>query len=573
LKYYISIYLITVCQPSHTGHNSQHVVIGGIDTNLGSLGSLNGGVGEDKLEGGVINSGEVASSRGLMFLRAESKGVDVNTLIRVSGVGLVRLDPREVGTFTLREAVLAVKLELSGDDGVLSPAVHIQRGLREDECAGIRDTRVILVRARLLEGSNDGSRETSGVQGDLVASKIGLVVRIGGTVPVSSETSGDVLIHSTGILEQTTSINVSTGVSSNGSGASESVDSIWESIDGISVVEGLGTEDLEEESIASQRRAVVNVLVRLDNPDKLLNGVVKVELNLVRGRTNRLITSELELSNKVLVGVLGHSASLVSVQEHIVNIERSSNQRLIVSNGGRDRASNVVLSSRRIYVRILVAVQCGNSPQALINRADIKVNLDLVVLESNQRESKTGVGAKPELERHVKGGLRKSVTGSANLTGSQGVARGLNIRERGVSDEGKLGGVTNHLEVTSLLLRSHSELIPDVHPVTILTVNSLTTNLDLNLGNELLTGVIQPTGIDTSVLAGGVVSKTHKLVNLGQCNLEICSVSQVSVSGDDTLDSASKVGLAVKSLLNRFDGKVSVPSVSDLPESDLWVTS
>jgi hypothetical protein len=507
-----------------------------------------------------------------MFLRAESKGVDVNTLIRVSGVRLVRLDQREVSSFTLREAVLSVKLELSGDDGVLSPAVHIQRGLREDEGAGIRDTRVILVTARLLERSNNGSRKTSGVQRDSITSHICLIVRIGRTIPVSSETSRDVLIHSTGILEETTGINVSTRISSDGSGTSESVDSIGESIDGISVVEGLGAEDLEEESIASQRRAVVNVLVRLDNPDKLLNGVVKVELNLVRRRTNRLITSELELSDKVLVGVLCHSASLVSVQEDIVNIERSSNQRLIVSNGGRDRATNRVLTGSTT-VRISVAVQCGNSPQALINRADIKVNLDLVVLESNQRQSKTGVGAEPELEGHVKGGLRKSVTGSANLTGSQGVARRLNIRERGVSDEGKLSGVTNHLEVSTLLLSSHSELIPDVHPVTILTVNSLTTNLDLNLGNKLLTGVIQPTGIDTGVLSSRVVSKTHKLVNLGQCNLEICSVSQVSVSGDDTLDSASKVGLTVESLLNRFDCKVSVPSVSYLPESDLWVTS
>jgi hypothetical protein len=171
--------------------------------------------------------------------------------------------------------------------------------------------------------------------------------------------------------------------------------------------------------------------------------------------------------------------------------------------------------SRTGRVRVLVAVQGGNSPQALINRADIKVDLDLVVLESNQRESQTGVSTEPELERNVQGGLRKSVTGSANLTGSQGVARGLNIRERGISDEGKLGGVTNHLEVASLLLRGHSELIPDVHPVTILTVNSLTTDLNLNLGNKLLTGVIQPTGIDTGVLASGVVSKTHKLVNLG----------------------------------------------------------
>jgi hypothetical protein len=270
-------------------------------------------------------------------------------------------------------------------------------------------------------------------------------------------------------------------------------------------------------------------LIGLDNPDKLLNGVVKVELDLVTGRTNRLITSELELSDEVLVGVLGHSASLVSVKEDVVNIERSSNQRLIVGNGGRDGASNRVLTGRT-SVRVGVAVQCGNSPQALINRSDIKVDLDFVVLESNKGKSKTGVGAEPELERNVKGGLRKSVSGSTNLTRSSRVTRRFNIRERRISDEGKLSGVTNHLEVTSLLLRGHGELIPDVHPVTILTVDSLTTNFDFNLSNELLTGEIEPTGINTGILAGRIVSETHKLVDLRKSDLQICSVSKITVS-------------------------------------------
>jgi hypothetical protein len=367
--------------------------------------------------------------------------------------------------------------------------MHIQRGLREDECAGVRNTRVILVSTRLLEGSNDRSRETSGVQGNFVTSKVHLIVRIGGTVPVSSETMSRDVVKSASVLEKTTCVNVSAGISSNRLRTSESVDSVGESIDSISVVEGLGAEDLEEKSIASQRRAIVNVLIGLDNPDELFNGVVKVELDLVRRRTNRLITSELELSDQVLVGVLGHSASLIGIKEDIVNIERCRNQRLIVSNGGRNGATNGVLSSSAT-IRIGVAVQCGDSPQALINRTDIKVDLDLVVLESNQRESKTGVGAEPELEGHVQSGLRESVSGSANLTGSQGVARRLNIRERRISDEGKLGSVTNHLEVSTLLLRGHCELVPDVHPVTILTVNALTTNLDLNLSNKLLTGEI-----------------------------------------------------------------------------------
>jgi len=88
------------------------------------------------------------------------------------------------------------------------------------------------------------------------------------------------------------------------------------------------------------------------------------------------------------VGVLGHSAALVCVQEDIVNVERGSNKGLIVGNGGRDRASNGHLLSSIPpgtvrAKRSLIAVEGGDSPQALVNRADIKVDLDLVVLESN----------------------------------------------------------------------------------------------------------------------------------------------------------------------------------------------
>ena len=47
------------------------------------------------------------------------------------------LDNVEVGSLSLRDTVLSVKLELSGDDGVLTPAVHVEGSLSEDECAGI----------------------------------------------------------------------------------------------------------------------------------------------------------------------------------------------------------------------------------------------------------------------------------------------------------------------------------------------------------------------------------------------------------------------------------------------------
>ena len=62
-------------------------------------------------------------------------------------------------------------------------------------------------------------------------------------MPVSSEAIRNESSHvnGTSIVEEATSINVGTAVGSNTSGTSESMDSVGEGINGISVVEGLGT--------------------------------------------------------------------------------------------------------------------------------------------------------------------------------------------------------------------------------------------------------------------------------------------------------------------------------------------
>jgi hypothetical protein len=239
------------------------------------------------------------------------------------------LDPREVGSFALRETILAVKLELSGDDGVLSPAVHVQRGLSQNEGTSVRDGGVIKVTiGEIPELGEDGGVKISdgGVLGNSGTTKVGLIIRILGTMPVSSETSGDIIVKSTSVIEQTTGVNEGVTIGSDGSGTSKSVDSVGEGVNGVSVVEGLGAKNLEQESIAHKGRAIVNVLIGLNDPDELLNGVVKVELDLITRRTNRLITSELELSDQVLVRVLGESSALVSVQENIVDVQRGGNE-------------------------------------------------------------------------------------------------------------------------------------------------------------------------------------------------------------------------------------------------------
>jgi hypothetical protein len=84
-----------------------------------------------------------------MLLWSQGKGVHIDTGVRSASVVLVRLDKIEVSTLTLREAILAIKLKLSGDNRVLTPAVEVKRSLREDESTGIRNTRVLEVSATL----------------------------------------------------------------------------------------------------------------------------------------------------------------------------------------------------------------------------------------------------------------------------------------------------------------------------------------------------------------------------------------------------------------------------------------
>jgi len=205
--------------------------------------------------------------------------------------------------------------------------------------------------------------------------------------------------------------------------------------------------------------------------------VVEVELDLVGGRADRLVTRELELLNEVLVGVLGHLATLIRIKEDVVNIEGGSNEGLLVGLGNRYRAGG---ASKGLH-----------GPEALTNGLEVNVDLDLVVLEGDEREGKAGVAAEPKKKGDVESGLRESIAGGTDLVGATGSGTGASDGgKRGIRDVRELSGVTNQLEVATLVLGGHRELVPDVHPVTILAVNALATDLNLNLRDKLLTDEI-----------------------------------------------------------------------------------
>ena len=120
----------------------------------------------------------------------------------------------------------------------------------------------------------------------------------------------------------------------------------------------------------------------LYNPNKFFARVVEVEANLVCGRTNRLSTRVLELLDEVFVWVLSHAAALIRVKVDVIHVKGSRNEGLRVSVGN-------------LLVCAITSSKLGYSPEALINCAEVKVNLYLVVLKSTEWECETWVAAEP----------------------------------------------------------------------------------------------------------------------------------------------------------------------------------
>jgi hypothetical protein len=108
--------LVCVCYTTHATSDTEDIVVEGEDPKLarGTVGfTIN-----SELKSSVINTREVARSRGLVFNGVKSEGVDVDTSLGDTGEVLVGLDEIEVITVAGVETIVTVELEFSILNGV-----------------------------------------------------------------------------------------------------------------------------------------------------------------------------------------------------------------------------------------------------------------------------------------------------------------------------------------------------------------------------------------------------------------------------------------------------------------------
>ena len=243
--------------------------------------------------------------------------------------------------------------------------------------------------------------------------------------------------------------------------------------------------------------------VTLHNPHKLLARVVKVQLQLVRGGADGLGTRELQHLNQVLVADLGELATLVRVQVDVVHVQ---------GRGLQIRGCHAVADG--VHVRRDLGCCL---PAQITQVVELQVDTDLVVLQGNQRQGQTRVAAEPELEGNeqgVRGGTVVQVAGHVGLTtGTIVVARLATLHQQ----VGQHGHIANHLGIPGLLARLLGQLIPDVHPVAIVLVNTLTTNLNLHGADQIVTHPVEPAELGTRTVSA---LQCH----LGQCGLQVHAV-------------------------------------------------
>jgi hypothetical protein len=105
-----------------------------------------------------------------------------------------------------------------------------------------------------------------------------------------------------------------------------------------------------------------------------------------------------------------------------------------------------------------------------------------------------------------------------------------------------------------------------VEPVTIVLVNALTTDLELDGLDQVVANPVEPAELSTRTISS-------QDLYLGEHSLEVDAVDQITVALDSAGHLLAEVGGTVERVLNCLHGEVSVTTVHHLPEGNLGITS
>jgi len=293
-----------------------------------------------------------------------------------------------------------------------------------------------------------------------------------------------------------------------------------------------------------------DIRVALDNPHELLARVVEVQLELVGGARDGLAARELEGLDEVLVGDLGELAALVRVEVDVVHVERGGRQV-----GGVDAVADRVEVARDLR---------GDLVAQVAEVVELQVDAHLVVLERDERERQARVAAEPELQRDVERVLRRAVEdlrGRVRLAARAVIVARLTALDEEVR---QLRHVANHLGIAALLARLLRELIPDVQPLSVVLVDALAADLELDALDEVVTNPVEPAELGARAVRRLEGDRRER-------GLEVDAVDQVTVALDRARHTLAEARRAVERVLDGLHGEVGVAAVDDLKEGNLGV--
>ena len=234
--------------------------------------------------------------------------------------------------------------------------------------------------------------------------------------------------------------------------------------------------------------------------------------------------------------LLGEAAALICVEVDVIHIDRRILETGQSTSRSRDTAREGSTAGRHVLDQVR-------------RLAEDEVQAHLVVLEGDERQSKTRIAAEPELERDVQ---NRRATVATSRRGR------LALHTR-----------TDHLVQADRLVIRRGQRLPQVHPLTIVTVHDLATDLNLHLLDEEVTETATTTGSPEHILRRTRSSRAR----VGQRHFEVRAEHQVSISVDD-----HNRALAVARRTREVDthglhGKIGMSLEQTLPKGDLRVSS